>query len=194
VWRKSGICSGFSWEIVVTAWRRGVILYIKARVVVSVCSSPAYGGKQEQCTPHIQDFKWSTKTLKGMSGKARKSAIGGLILHRYMRKGKRPPSHTHLPNVTKSVFAFSSYAYKILATLQPSIPTPGVEISQAHLDAWSQAPQNLNLDIWNHLPPPPPLLFNFLCTYTTYSAWVGHLKATYVCLSILSRFSLHSGL
>ncbi len=52
-----------------------------------------------------------------------KVLFGGLIFHRYMRKGKRPPSHTHLPNVTKSVFAFSSYAYKILATLQPSIPS-----------------------------------------------------------------------
>jgi hypothetical protein len=156
--------------------------------------------------PHMEESKSNVRPTFGISNgqpkhkkewvaRQGKSAIGGLILHRYVRKGKRPPSHTHLPNVTKSVFAFSSYAYKILATLQPSIPTPGVEVSQAHLDAWSQAPpQNLNLDIWNHLPPPPPLLFNFLCTYTTYSAWVGHLKATYVCLSILSRFSLHSGL
>ncbi len=153
-----------------TAWRRGVI--INKSLCVCVCPSPSRVWRKARAmyTPH-SGFQMVNQNIKRneWQGKARKSAIGGLILHRYMRKGKRPPSHTHLPNVTKSVFAFSSYAYKILATLQPSIPTPGVEISQAHLDAWSQAPQNLNLDIWNHLPPPPPLLFNFLCTYTTYS-------------------------
>jgi hypothetical protein len=100
---------------------------------------------------------------------ARKSAGGGLILHRYMRKGKRPPTPPTKCHKICVFWPFHHMARK-LATLQPSIPSPGVEISQAHLDGWSQAPKPES----GHLgrPSPPPLLFNFLCTYT-YSAWVS---------------------
>jgi len=104
----------------------------------SVCLSRVYRGSKSNVHPTFgisngqrkhERNEWQGKVL-----------LGGLILHRHMRKGKRPPT----PPPTKChkiCFGLFIIVARKLPTLQPSIPSPCVEISQAHLDGRSQAPK-----------------------------------------------------
>ncbi len=135
----------------------------------SVCLSvPHIEEARAMYTPY-SGFQMVNQNMKGMSGKE-KWCWG--ILHGYMRKGKRP-SHTTTYQMSQILFLPFPHMPTKLATLQPSIPSPGVEISQVHLNGWSQAPKPESGHLGRPSPPPPPLLFNILCIFTTYSVWMS---------------------
>ncbi len=119
-------------------------------------------------TPH-SGFQMVNENMKGMSGKEKCCWGVHWFSIDICERAKDLPHH--LPNVTKSVF-FGLFIIWLESYLHSSLQFQ-VQVLKFPKLTWMVGPKPPKPES-GHLgrPSPPPLLFNFLCTYT-YPAWVS---------------------